>query len=456
MNKEDEQKVIEVLYERLYDAVTYAPAGKGPVLDKSVTYFQLAKNQVLDPTDFANMLSPTNPEGSLASAQAFSAFVDALPNPDPLWADSGKRLSDVYENLITRANTDTVPDPEQMKIYERAYKYLNTEKVTKDMNGKTRTKIEPSQSASDYDDAQAAYVTAVMGYRSAYLGYTLTNVKDQRAFAAVAPGLQLNIDQSWNKWLRADKAEVEQAQAALASTLNDALRDVIEKSRKLVEAQYKQPSTDGVGPDWLMSYALPSTFALPDTKASKLTLKSSNLNKNESETTHSYSAAAEAKWGLWHGSTEVGGEHKNTNAHMDASDFTLEAELLTVNIKRPWFNPALLSMSSWWVTGLGVNGISDGKLGGIMPLIPTAFVVARNVKLTANFSEEDKKFIANAISTKASGGWGPFSISGSYKHGSSKSEFKSKLNGGTLEMPGLQVIAWANTLTPPSPSRAAK
>jgi hypothetical protein len=454
MDKDREKKLLASLYDRLLDAVTYSPEGKSAPWRKDEIYFQMGKNLVLDPKDFANMLNPSNPGGDMRSASAFSAMVDALPTTSPLWVDSGKKVSDVYATIANNANTKSQVSKEQKEIYEQAYRFLNTETETKDFKGNAKKKTEPSDVAIAYDEAQAAYITAVGGYRTAYDGYNLDLVKDQRAWNAVAPGLQLNIDQAWNKWNRAGKTEVEQAQNALMSSINNAISYVIAESQRLISNEHKLAPLAGEGA-WLPSYALPTSWAAESSKASKLTFTSSYLNKTESTFAQSYSAEASGSWGLWHASGGVSGGKEEKTSHMDAQNLTLDAELISVTIKRPWFNPLLFSMKEWFVLGYDRYGISNcnpADLKGVMPLVPTGFVVARNVKISADFSEEDKKFVSNSISTKASGGWGPFSVSGSYSQSSSKSEFQSKFDGGTLQLPGLQLIAWISAITPASPA----
>ena len=458
MTPEQEAKVLSSLYDRLHDAVTYAPDGKSAAFPKNV-YFQMAKNAVIRPQDFADMVSPENPNGDQRSAEMFSAMVDALPKPGALWGDSGNKVSDVLETILANANTDSKPTEGQVKDYQAAYDFLNTKTTTKDYKGNEKSKIEPSAVSIEYDNAQSAYIAAVTGFRTAYNGYDLTKKEDQRAWNAAAPALQNLLTQTWNAWVRAGKEEVEGARAAMASSINDAVRSAIEQARAMLGAQYRLPSATTTGRPWFPSYALPTNWAQADLRGSKLKFTSAYLNKTESTSAHTYGLEASGSYGLFHASVGVEGEYKTSNKHMDAQNLTLEAELIAVTIMRPWFNPLLFGMNSWWVTGYDKGGLSNGDASnplGKVPLIPTGFVVAKNVKVTADFSEEDKKFVSNAISTKASGGWGPFSISGKYGHSSSNEEFQSKFDGGSLEFPGLQLIAWISTVTPASPPLAAK
>jgi hypothetical protein len=456
MTPEQEQKVLSSLYDRLHDAVTYSPDGKSAAFPKNV-YFQMTKNTVLSPGDFADMVSPENPSGDQRTAEAFSAMVDALPKPGALWSDSGKKLSDVLSGILAQANTDSKPSESQVKDYTDAYNFLNTTTTTKDYKGNEKSKVEPSAIAIEYDNAQSAYIAAVSGFRTAYNGYDLTKKEDQRAWNAAAPALQNLLNQTWNAWVRAGKDEVEGARAAMASTINDAVRSAIEQARRVCGDEYRLPSAAPAGRPWFPSYALPTNWAAPDTKGCKLQFSSAYLNKTESETAHGYGLEASGSYGLFHASGGVEGNYKTSNHHMDAQNLTLEAELIAVTIMRPWFNPLLFGMNSWWVTGYDAKGLSNGDAKnpqGEVPLIPVGFVVARNVKVTADFSEEDKKFVSNSISTKASGGWGPFSVSGKYSYSNSSSEFQSKFDGGSLVFPGLQLIAWIATVTPASPPLA--
>lgn len=456
MSPEQEQKILASLYDRLLDAVTYAPDGRSAPFPKGKICFQMAKNLVLDPKDFENMASPGNPNGDLRSTCMFSSMVDAVPDAGPLWNDSGRKVSDIYRSIVSGANTDSKPTPEQQSIYDAAYGFLNTETETKDFRGNVKKKTDPSDIALAYDDAQAAYITAVAGYRTAFLGYDMDKIDDQRKFNAVAPSLQLAVDQAWNAWNRAGKAQVDEAQDALVSTINDAVRAAIASAQAAISEQHMLAPLTMDGQPWLPSYALPSSWAAAASKATKLTFSSAYLNKSESASAHEYSASASGSWGLWHASAEVSGKVENKSAHMDAQNLTLEAELIAVTIKRPWLNPLLFSMEDWWVNGFSKGSISNGDPTnplGPLALLPTGFVLARNVKISADFSEEDKKFVSNSVSTKASGGWGPFSISGSYGYSSSKSDFQSKFDGATLQLPGLQLIAWISAVNPACPPR---
>lgn len=456
MSPENEKKLLASLYDRLFDAITYQPAGKTPALDKRTTFMQMAKNVVINPADFAGMMNPANPAGDLKMAEMFATFVDQQPSLEPLWADSGKKVSATFNEIVNGANTDSTIDPKQQALYNKAKNYLSGPSSITDMNGDLVGGTVDTPIMIAFDENQQAYEAAVSAYRTAYNGYDLTEKKDQRAWNAIEGTLSGNIERAWNKWTRDGKAQVVQAKNAMASSINDAVSNAIADAQAAVAPGNKFASLTGVAADkWLPSYALPTNWTSNSLAGSKLEFKSAYLNKTESSEATSYSVAASGSWGLWHASAGVSGGNKETHAHMEAENLTLSAELILVQIKRPWLNPLLLSMTEWWVKGVSKGGIANGTVPGpknrLMPVLPTAFVIAKNVKITADFSSADKSFISNTISTSASGGWGPFSVSGSYSHSSSNSKFQSKFDGSTLELPGMQVVAWINSIMPSSP-----
>ena len=452
MDAAQEKQVLSTIYDRLMDAISYSPPGKGTGVPKGV--LQMAQNFVLNPADYENAISPVTSDGSMATAEAFSELADMLPaDTSSSWTASGNRLSDVYSRIVTGANTEKQNNPEQQQAYDEAMAYLTTVQKLKNSKGQEITSIVPTDIAQTYDDNQTAFVTAVAAYRNAYNGYDLTKTTDQRQWNATAPSLQLLIDKAWTTWNRQGKALVEEAQNTLASSINDAVSAAIEQAKKDVSSAHQLTPMVAEGNPWFLSYAQPTNWTDPKCPASKITISSSNLNKTSSKEATSYGGGASGTYGLWKASADFSHTDAAEHSHMDADTFELSAELILVRLMRPWYNPLLFGMGGWWAKGFAPGQISKETL----PLVPTAFVVARNVALKANFSTEDKSHIESANSLKASVGWGPFAVSGNYSNSKSEDKFKSTLSGGTLTLPGLQVIGVVCAPTPPNaPPMAAR
>lgn len=116
--------------------------------------------------------------------------------------------------------------------------------------------------------------------------------------------------------------------------------------------------------------------------------------------------------------------------------FSISFKFCRVNIDRPWFKLALLSTRNWYMFGTNVGGYSTGTTQnnpGMFPLLPTSFIAIRDLKITANWSQEDSQNLGEAVA------FGLFDIR------------DSTLISNTLEVRGLQIIGWISRLMPELP-----
>lgn len=463
MTPQMEQQVLQALYDRMFDAITYVPGQtSAPAFNKATTFLQFSKNEAINPADFNGAASPTNPNGDLGKSEAFARMVDAVPALQAAFAPTANNVSTVYPNIVNGANTTLTVSPDQKKIYQQAFGFLNTTTTVTDFTGNKVTQSGPSQIYATYLANQTAYLAAVVGYRNAYNNYDLTDPKQQRQWQANEPLLRNAVQQTYNTWRSQGATQVEQALNALASSINNAVSAAIGDAQQAVSAQNQMASqTPGTGP-WFMTMAFPGNWADPAAAPNftQLSLSSKNLNTSSDSSFSQYGGGASWSAGLWSVGGSASGSSGSQSSHMDADDLTLSAKIAVVRIVRPWLHEFLFRMNGWSMTGVPVNGISNGALkgneSGLLPLIPTAFVVARDVSITANFSSQDKTHIESSMSGSTRVGWGPFSVGGSYSHSESHDTFKSTFDGGTLKVPGMQILAWISEIVPASPPVAAK
>lgn len=461
MTPEMEQKVLASLYDRLWDAITYSPGGnKAGVFDKQTSFVQFSKGEALNPKDFANAAAPINPGGDLNAAQTFSGMVDVVPLVQADYAPGATRLSKAYGDIVSGANSNVETDPAQQKIYNQAYSYLNTTTTIKEFDGTESTQTGPSRVLNTYLANRDAYANALSGYRLAYNGYDLSDPAQQREWQARAPALQAALDRTWNLWRGEGATQVERALAALDTTINSAVRNILEEAQQTM-AQAAMTSSLGDGTKWYLSYALPSDWCGPGAAENftAITLDSSNLESESSSRFDSFGGGASWSAGLWSVGGEAAGSAGSSSSHMASDKLKLSAKLGLVRIYRPWLNDLIFRMNGWFTDMTGKDGISNGKLegneNGILPLIPTAFVVGRDIAIEADFSTEDKTHVEKAVSGSTSVGWGPFRVSGKYAHSSSKDTFKSTFDGGTLKIPGIQILGWVSEIVPACPPQDA-
>ncbi len=458
MDQATETKILDTLYDRIYQAVIYSPADKqNEVFIDENTFLQFAQNQALNPADFSNLVTPTNPSGNLGASQTFANLVDKMPSQTSAYLPSATLISETYKQIVDGANSTTTPDPAQEKKYKQAFDYLNTISTIKDYTGKETTQTDNSPVYKNYLNNQSAYLTAISGYRTAYLGYDLTDPAQQRQWQANEPTLRNNIDRSYNTWRSQGAAQVEQALAAMASAINDAVGNIIRDAQQTMASG--MASSTGDGSRWYFSYPMPSDFADPNASGfTRMLLTEKNLEETASSKATDWKASGSVGVGLLSIGADVSGHHSEKHYNMDSNTFTLDAEIAVVRIFRPWLNDLLFKINSWYTNMTSAHGISIGELTSdplILPLIPKAFVVARKVKITAEWSSDEKKRIEDSIAAKGSVGWGPFSIGGGYKDSSSSDYHKAQFQGNTLVVPGSQIIAWVSEITPASPPESA-
>ena len=116
--------------------------------------------------------------------------------------------------------------------------------------------------------------------------------------------------------------------------------------------------------------------------------------------------------------------------------FSVSFRFCRVNVDRPWFKLALLSQPSWYMFNTNARAYSTGTMKdnpGMFPLLPLSFVAIRDLKITANWSAEDRASLSKAVS------FGFFDL----RNGA--------FTQNTYEVKGLQIVAWISSLTPPLP-----
>ena len=113
--------------------------------------------------------------------------------------------------------------------------------------------------------------------------------------------------------------------------------------------------------------------------------------------------------------------------------FEISFRFCVVNINRGWYKAALLNNKNWYLAGSKAGGYSKGTIEnnlGMFPLLPTAFIAIRDLRITAKWDHQD---LSNAAQAKS---FGPFDLrDGSFSNNS-------------LEAKGLQIIAWLTQLNP--------
>ena len=190
--------------------------------------------------------------------------------------------------------------------------------------------------------------------------------------------------------------------------------------------------------------------------------------------THNHHTAASGSGGFnFGGFFSVGGGTNFDRIHNveqnEATKIDVTFEYMRVDFRRPWLTRRVFSDSRWRFAcgtepAIRKDLVSSGPgeetaetieyPEGLMPLIPTGFLIVRNAKVEGNFAENFSDYYKRVISASGSGGWGPFKVRGSYSDTveDTKVEAETAANGFKVGHP--QIIGFFTEVLPRSPTPA--
>lgn len=481
MTPNAEKQLLQAIYDRMFQLITYQPEGsQNNPFTKKETFIHFAKNEALDPAAFKGMWSANNPNADLGASELFAQMVDHVSSMQLEWQPKGQPLSKTYKSIVEGMNLapSARPSDEAMAAYDKAHGYLyvaekNPFAVGGDKAGAVAS-VSPTYKTyqKNLDELTGAYEAYQSGYNE-FVDAVAKSEKEkdenakrkaQRDWNLEEKGLRREI-RRWQDELTAGNGKfVQMALDAMNTTLNDSLARAIELAKANVADGQFNAGANGVG--WLLTYASPTNWYDPNATDNFTGFKISSNHKVEDSTTtsHAYNFGASYNAGLWGVKAKSEGKFENQRYHMRAENLSISCKIAKVSIMRPWFSELLFRSDNWY-TNLGAGDqkeyISNGKIDSsnadnILPMYPVAFIVARDITIEADFTEEDKEIISQAVSASASVSVGPFSVGGGYSYGNDKEHIESSFKDGKLTVPGMQIIGWVSRVLPPSPRRARK
>lgn len=466
----EQDKLMQLLYDQLFELITYQPAnGKNPFTEEE-TFIHFAKNSAINPSAFSNLRTPLNPLGDLKQAEMFSRMVDVVSPMTFEWNGSGSSLLDTYKNIVDGANTDVLPAEKAWAKYEKACNYLLMDQIDDnpffDDDDEDEKKKKPVVNKAytpvyeRYEENMRNYLAAITKYKNAHIEY-LVNLKNNDPLAddkwqAKAPELENDMDASYRKLIAENGKTVEQALAIMRTTINGSIRLALTYAQDAVSDR-RLYTSNNMG-KWALSYPVPENWASDEASGfTKISINGSDAEKHTSERHHDIETGI--RFLFWHINTGGGGNVHEWDCQTKTEKMSISAEIAKVEIKRPWFMESLFRLENWYVNTAKASGISNGKISssnhGILPMYPVAFIVAKNVEIKGGFTEEDTRKIAENVNAGMSFGFGPFTFGGKYRYGNTNENVHVKAENGTLTIPGMQIIAWVSRVTPDSPKMNA-
>lgn len=110
------------------------------------------------------------------------------------------------------------------------------------------------------------------------------------------------------------------------------------------------------------------------------------------------------------------GMTSEANSKVTMENVTMVMEVAVIKLYRDWLDLTLLNHSDVYLQGQKAGCITNGSLQGCndcaMPIIPESLILARNIKVYGDFSNEERELFEKAKShTESSITYGPFTVS---------------------------------------------
>jgi hypothetical protein len=212
--------------------------------------------------------------------------------------------------------------------------------------------------------------------------------------------------------------------------------------------------TNNLGVDFYKISSQPPREALdPGVTWSSFTFNDEDYQYQRESTQVRSGGGLSVNFGLWRASS--GASYSKDTGFVRSSNTTINIsfEARRIVVDNYWLNPLVFQTRSWgWApntVGAGLGYICDGNpatnhgiCGGVMPLLPVGVLLAKNIKISGNFSEQERNWMHEQISAGASFGFGPFSIGGHYSKRTEKDYIHGQVTGTGVESPQMQILGW--------------
>jgi hypothetical protein len=416
---------------------------------------------------------------------------------------SAGTISSSYEAIITKAQGIPAP-PLPANIQKQIDDAMHVLYVFDDA-GKQKGK---TKEFKNYQILKQAYADAETAFANAQAA-AMTNAALGQAWPVTSKSFKAAVDNAYDDWRSADAEKIENALESIKSIGGSIGNHFLAQARSLYDA-WSLGLAGAVAVGVPYTQIMPGSWYDPNDGENGFTGITA-ANSQFQSFSESHSARAASGWYQGHSSSTSGGgggmifgvTFGVTASHSDAhsragsassgsqgssfsnsmSNVTIKLEYGLCDIYRPWLLRELFVIDGWYLPGQKDKVVSDGTIGGqkgdddshLLPMIPTQFLVVRNVKITADgwgtAGDQMSQYCTQAerqdqsSSSSMGGGIGFLCLGGTISRSNadwsgSDSEsgsaagscfFTGDANHGTLTINGCQIVAWIGEILPISP-----
>ncbi len=389
-----------------------------------------------EPNAFVSLMVP----GITVKAEDdFYAFADIIPSFNRQFIDSGHRCSDLFKIILGASvpQDEDIVDKTMKKAYKKAMKLLESEIYEK------------------YQKYNLAYKRAQNAFHAQANKMNVEKEEQEVLLADLADELEIALD---NLKVFGRKNEVEAALATTSRYLAYTPQTVFAQAGDVFE-QAKNKGTNLYPVTYTPSGWMSEPDAMGWVKIS-ITQQSTSEQIHQSVQNIESNTGTTLKTGLWTSDVSANYSDKIQKMNQDTSMESLEIsfEVALVSVTRTWFSETLLAYPNCSVSSYAVGGICGGSLAEakncMFPSIPTELILARNIKVSNRFSEEEISFFNEVkdLDATAKIGFGPFAINNNTKFHKETQDKGGKTDGKSFTLESgseMQVIGHVNTILAP-------
>ena len=478
------EELMQVLMAKLYATIT-GDVENADIMPRNKFVTWLMPGIPFGPNDFrccskglGGGLNATEDKLILQQAFYLSKLFDFIPDINNPLTDTGKleqtiftssqdSISSVYSDILTFSEVvDDKLSPEDEAKIKKFRDLMSVTKMKKDIiTDEIQEVTEPGPITIAYEtkmkeflDAEDAYLTLLVNAQ----GATDSDPEGKRAVAAwanKADNYYRSVRAAYNAWIsQGYKNEYEKMNAFIDQITQRSMvlykRDLIEKFRK---GKVNNAGAGGAG-EFYNTLLLPGNFA---TSAgwTGFTFGASDYKNHYSKSKSQWGVKASAKFGFGSAKGSASGSKERIQHEIKMKNFSASLKFTQVPICRPFMDPGIFSMRGWRLSkeyfekyGKDAKSISDGSNNGRLVAYPISALFVKDVKLYSGDLSSQFDFVKKEISGGGSVSYGPFSVGGSYSHGSEESNLDVHVESGSLNIPGMQLIGFMNNYVPKCPN----
>ena len=297
-------------------------------------------------------------------------------------------------------------------------------------------------------------------YYDAFIAYEQERTK-QSPNQAILQMLEQKMHSAYQNWdnpVLGEKTLLEDKQALAWSIMTgNPARRWIELNQKLTDNRRLAS-----GREYWQTFLMPPVSAWSNAAWATFQKTITDTETHHYSKSTSWSGGFGATWGLFNSITfGASGEKIVTHDLSDVTTINVTFEYIRVRVQRPWLETDIFASRSWtwkaptawhWLsTGGNLQAPQPERPIGTMPFLSTHLAVVRNVMIQADFSHNDQQTIYSKISGSVTGGFGFFSVRGSYSEETQQVDVRATFDGTTVRIPNPQIVGYLGTLLPRTP-----